>query len=158
VVRTGPPNHLDREIYVAPDHNSQQSEPKQTFMGGLLGFLPDPSSAVDTTQYTLLPSMPSSIHKDIQDEEEPGRPNDSDINLDPDAEFGGSEGRKRLEKTLLLKLDLRMSILIVIYILNYVRASIYNAFLNLIYRDRSTEIMPRQSFLIWSQSNVSRER
>lgn len=39
---------------------------------------------------------------------------------DPDAEFGGTEERKRLEKKLLLKLDLRMSVLIVIYILNYV--------------------------------------
>jgi len=40
---------------------------------------------------------------------------------DPDAEFGGTEARKALEKKLLLKIDLRMSILIVIYILNYVR-------------------------------------
>lgn len=109
-------------------------------MGGLLGLLPGPSSTVDTTQYTLLPSMPSSIHKDIQDEEElrVGRPNDSDItsnNQDPDSEFGGSEGRKRLEKSLLLKLDLRMSILIVIYILNYVRASrMFCAPPNLMYR------------------------
>lgn len=43
-----------------------------------------------------------------------------EVNGDPDAEFGGSEARKRLEKKLLLKLDLRMSILIIIYILNYV--------------------------------------
>ena len=40
---------------------------------------------------------------------------------DPDAEFGGSEARKKLERKLLRKLDLRMSILVVIYILNYVR-------------------------------------
>lgn len=39
---------------------------------------------------------------------------------DPDAEFGGTEERKALEKKLLWKVDLRMSILIVIYILNYV--------------------------------------
>ncbi|KAI0368084.1 MFS general substrate transporter [Pilatotrama ljubarskyi] len=39
---------------------------------------------------------------------------------DPDAEFGGHEARKKLERKLLRKLDLRMSILIVIYILNYV--------------------------------------
>lgn len=38
-----------------------------------------------------------------------------------DEEFGGTEERKKLEKKLLRKLDLRMSILIVIYILNYVR-------------------------------------
>lgn len=39
---------------------------------------------------------------------------------DPDAEFGGHEARKVMERKLLRKLDLRMSILIVIYILNYV--------------------------------------
>lgn len=39
---------------------------------------------------------------------------------DPDAEFGGHEQRKALERKLLWKLDLRMSILVVIYILNYV--------------------------------------
>lgn len=37
-----------------------------------------------------------------------------------DEEFGGTEARKKLEKKLLRKLDARMSILIVIYILNYV--------------------------------------
>ncbi len=40
---------------------------------------------------------------------------------DPDAEFGGHEARRKLEQRLLRKLDLRMSILVVIYILNYVR-------------------------------------
>ncbi|KAI0729320.1 MFS general substrate transporter [Fomitopsis betulina] len=35
-------------------------------------------------------------------------------------EFGGTEERKKLEKKLLRKLDMRMSILIVIYILNYI--------------------------------------
>ncbi|EMD40846.1 hypothetical protein CERSUDRAFT_131167 [Gelatoporia subvermispora B] len=39
---------------------------------------------------------------------------------DPDAEFGGSEERKRLERKLLWELDVRMSVLVVIYILNYV--------------------------------------
>ncbi|EUC56277.1 MFS general substrate transporter [Rhizoctonia solani AG-3 Rhs1AP] len=37
-----------------------------------------------------------------------------------DAEFGGTEARRVLEKRLLRKLDLRMSILIFIYILNYI--------------------------------------
>ncbi|CAE6468789.1 unnamed protein product [Rhizoctonia solani] len=37
-----------------------------------------------------------------------------------DAEFGGPEARRALEKRLLRKLDLRMSILIFIYILNYI--------------------------------------
>ena len=40
---------------------------------------------------------------------------------DPDAEFGGHEARKVLEAKLLRKLDARMCILIIIYILNYVR-------------------------------------
>lgn len=37
---------------------------------------------------------------------------------DPNAEFGGWEERAKLEKKLLRKIDARMSILIVIYILN----------------------------------------
>lgn len=40
--------------------------------------------------------------------------------LNPDDEFGGTEERRVLERKLLLKVDLRMSILIFIYILNYV--------------------------------------
>ncbi|PAV20854.1 MFS general substrate transporter [Pyrrhoderma noxium] len=39
---------------------------------------------------------------------------------DPDAEFGGKEERRRVERKLLWKLDCRMSIMIVIYILNYI--------------------------------------
>ena len=42
-----------------------------------------------------------------------------------DEEFGGSAERRRIERKLLWKLDCRMSILIVIYILNYVSAA-YN--------------------------------
>ncbi|KIP07693.1 hypothetical protein PHLGIDRAFT_127467 [Phlebiopsis gigantea 11061_1 CR5-6] len=45
---------------------------------------------------------------------------DSLVDPDPDTEFGGREARQRLERKLLRKLDLRMSILVVIYILNYV--------------------------------------
>ena len=41
--------------------------------------------------------------------------------VDPDAEFGGPEERRRLERKLLWRLDCRMSIMVVIYILNYVR-------------------------------------
>ncbi|KAI0082456.1 MFS general substrate transporter [Panus rudis PR-1116 ss-1] len=41
-------------------------------------------------------------------------------NLPGDEEFGGTERRKKLEKKLIRKLDLRMSILIIIYILNYI--------------------------------------
>jgi hypothetical protein len=47
----------------------------------------------------------------------------ADSEVDRDAEFGGPEARKRLEKKLLLKVDLRMSIMVLIYILNYVRSS-----------------------------------
>ncbi|KAK0206439.1 sugar transporter [Desarmillaria ectypa] len=39
--------------------------------------------------------------------------------VDPDAKYGGHQARISLEKKLLWKLDLRMSILIFIYILNY---------------------------------------
>lgn len=39
---------------------------------------------------------------------------------DPDAEFGGTEARRILEKKLLWKVDCRMSVLVLIYILNYV--------------------------------------
>ena len=49
-----------------------------------------------------------------------------DGSRDPDADFGGHEARKKLERRLLRKLDLRMSILIVIYILNYVRVLFTN--------------------------------
>lgn len=40
--------------------------------------------------------------------------------VDPDAKYGGHQARIVLEKKLLWKLDLRMSILIFIYILNYI--------------------------------------
>ena len=43
-----------------------------------------------------------------------------------DEEFGGVEERKRMERRLLRKLDVRMSITIVIYILNYVRCQSYS--------------------------------
>jgi len=45
--------------------------------------------------------------------------------LDVDAEFGGREARQKLERKLLRKLDARMSILVLIYVLNYVRLSRY---------------------------------
>ncbi|KAL4241993.1 MFS transporter superfamily protein [Abortiporus biennis] len=47
-------------------------------------------------------------------------PLDHHHKLPGDEEFGGTEARKKLERKLLLKLDARMSILIVIYILNYI--------------------------------------
>jgi hypothetical protein len=42
--------------------------------------------------------------------------------FDKDAEFGGPEARRKLERKLLLKVDARMSIMVLIYILNYVRS------------------------------------
>lgn len=47
----------------------------------------------------------------------------ADGDVDPNAQFGGLEARKKLEKKLLLKVDARMSILLLIYILNYVSSS-----------------------------------
>lgn len=70
----------------------------------------------------MTPSI-HSITKDSidHDEHSHGQQLGADIETDGNAEFGGDEGRKSLEKKLLWKLDLRMSILIIIYILNYVR-------------------------------------
>ena len=48
--------------------------------------------------------------------------------MDPDAEFGGTEARKKLERRLLLKLDARMSILVVIYLLCYVSWTLHTGF------------------------------
>lgn len=65
----------------------------------------------------LLSLMPASSIRKADDEE---RWDKFDVAIDPDAEFGGSEARKLLEKKLLWKLDARMSILVVIYMLNCV--------------------------------------
>ena len=53
---------------------------------------------------------------------------DSEAALDLDAEFAGTEARKKLEKGLLLKLDARMFILVVIYILNFVSRTLQMGF------------------------------
>ena len=74
----------------------------------------------DTPFISVLP-MPASIDKTENVEDEPTDELDqADDTNDSDAEFGGTEARKVLEKKLLRKLDARCSILIVIYILNYV--------------------------------------
>jgi hypothetical protein len=57
--------------------------------------------------------MPASTEKEVVEEK-------SSVDEDSNAEFGGTEARKALEKRLLLKIDLRMSIMVIIYILNYV--------------------------------------
>ncbi|EJD01173.1 sugar transporter [Fomitiporia mediterranea MF3/22] len=54
------------------------------------------------------------------DDIEDNRIDQEPYNDDPDAEFGGTEARKRLERKLVRKLDMRMCILIIIYILNYI--------------------------------------
>jgi hypothetical protein len=44
---------------------------------------------------------------------------------DVEAEFGGREARLKLEQKFLRKLDMRMSMLVLIYILNYVRPVLF---------------------------------
>ena len=53
---------------------------------------------------------------------------DPEATSDSDAEFGGTEARSELERRLLLKLDARMSILVVIFILNYVSRTLQTGF------------------------------
>lgn len=67
-----------------------------------------PSSIKSTT------GLVGRVSEELDAEERPA-------SLDAEAEFGGQEARLELERKLLRKLDMRMSILIVIYILNYVR-------------------------------------
>ena len=62
---------------------------------------------------------------------------------DPDAEFGGTEARKELEKRLLRKVDIRMSILVVIYILNYVSCTWWTTLL--MFRDTNSIQMDRNN-------------
>lgn len=76
------------------------------------------------------------------------------INDLDDEEFGGPEERSRIEKRLLWKLDCRMSILVVIYVLNFVR-DLFNSSSRQTYREfRLTEIMPRE----WSLAIITRSR
>jgi hypothetical protein len=44
------------------------------------------------------------------------------LEADADAQFGGAKTRSELERRLVRKIDLRMSILVLIYILNFVRS------------------------------------
>ncbi|KAG5646602.1 hypothetical protein DXG03_002906 [Asterophora parasitica] len=63
----------------------------------------------------------SSFQANEKDLEKLPRESQSELNeQDPDAEFGGAEARKVLERKLLWKVDARMSILVFIYILNYI--------------------------------------
>ncbi|KAJ3557520.1 hypothetical protein NM688_g1438 [Phlebia brevispora] len=69
--------------------------------------------------------MPSSIaSKDSRSSKNPDdaeeKPVDQAQYAGDDSDFGGTEARKVLERKLLWKLDIRMFILVVIYILNYI--------------------------------------
>ncbi|OJT09055.1 hypothetical protein TRAPUB_80 [Trametes pubescens] len=64
------------------------------------------------------PSFNEKEHDDVGIENR--RDVEADLAHAVDEEFGGHEARQKLEKKLLRKLDARMSILIVIYILNYI--------------------------------------
>lgn len=66
----------------------------------------------------MSPASIDSAHSKEQDLESP-----VEKQYDNDAEFGGHEARVKLEHDLVRKLDFRMSILVVIYILNYVRTA-----------------------------------
>lgn len=57
---------------------------------------------------------------DIEEKRSPSPSVKQVIDDDPDAEFDGYEERRKLERKLLWKLDLRMFILVIVYILNYV--------------------------------------
>ncbi|KAI0921663.1 hypothetical protein AcW2_006565 [Taiwanofungus camphoratus] len=65
-----------------------------------------------------LPSIAFGTNKKHDDDPEEQVVIEANV-LNGDEQFGGHEARKRLEKKLLRKLDLRVSILIIIYILNY---------------------------------------
>lgn len=76
---------------------------------------------------TAPPMADNEIHKDTAkngDDESERRYSHDALNGD-DAEFGGHEERKRIEKKLLRKIDLRVSILIVIYMYDNILALTY---------------------------------
>ncbi|KAI0068747.1 MFS general substrate transporter [Artomyces pyxidatus] len=65
-----------------------------------------------------MPSSIKSVGKSLAEVDD--RQENASVSIDVDAEFGGPEARQKIEKKLLRKLDMRMSILILIYILNYI--------------------------------------
>lgn len=70
-------------------------------------------------------SKTSDSSKNLADVEE--KPVDNRELTGDDDDFGGPEQRRKMERKLLWKLDARMSILVVIYILNYVRSQFATA-------------------------------
>lgn len=88
------------------------------------------------------PSLNEKDHDDVGIENR--RDVEADLAHAVDEEFGGHEARQKLEKKLLRKLDARMSILIVIYILNYVSSvACYGVHTILTLPNRLTGIMHR---------------
>ncbi|GLB33756.1 putative MFS general substrate transporter [Lyophyllum shimeji] len=76
-----------------------------------------PESSLGHEERPLLSRRPGLGEHGYDDTQaEPNYPN----GLEPDQEFGGTEARAQLERSLVRKLDRRMSILILIYILNYI--------------------------------------
>jgi hypothetical protein len=80
------------------------------------------TSSPPTMRHTVLGQSSASVGDLVG--EEPDTEQDQGQDIGPDAEFGGPEARLNLERKLLRKLDMRMSILVLIYILNYVRLPI----------------------------------
>ena len=70
--------------------------------------------------------MASSKEASIEVIERPDGDDGLVIAVDGDRDFGGLEEQQELERKLIRKIDLRMSILIVIYGLNYVRLPIFD--------------------------------
>lgn len=113
-----------------PTDNTWVNSPRLAPQADVTGDMTDYTSTA-ATEYRFIilnffsgPStMPSSSHSTTEkDAEKVYDPRRYDPNAeDPDAEFGGTEARIALEKKLVWKVDLRMSIMVVIYILNYVR-------------------------------------
>ena len=96
-------------------------------------FNPVPLSSVFLPlSFTPLRVMSSPNEKDIDHNTDHDHDvwTSSKIEQAQDAEFGGPEARRKLERRLLLKLDLRMSIMVVIYILNYVCLFLEQCFWN----------------------------
>ena len=58
--------------------------------------------------------------QDHHDNEKHPRVSASAPSVDGDAEFGGTRERKRMEKKLIRRLDMRLALIVVLYLLNYV--------------------------------------
>ena len=59
------------------------------------------------------------MSQNSRDAEKDSRFSASAPSVDGDAEFGGPEERKRMEKKLIRRLDMRLTIIVVLYLLNF---------------------------------------